>query len=314
MQYRKPMPDFLCVATETPTLQRLKGIGMHCGCQYTSFPVFRCLKPYSRFDHSLAVARILWDFTGDPIQTLAGLLHDASTPVFSHVVDFLNGDHLTQESTEEGLVDIIKNDTALVAALDGISIETVTDCSRYPIADCPSPRLCADRLEYTLSNGIHYGFSLNVQPMYDSLAVGINEDGIEELVFTSAQTALDFAELSLSCGKIYICDEDRYAMERLSKLLEKALDENIITRQDLYTDESQVIQKLPKEVWEEYCKLSRVFRVEGPGEFSYRVRTKKRCIDPMVHNRGRVSALFPQFKERMEQFLTSSHDYYICAE
>lgn len=314
MEYRKPMPDFLCAAARTPTLQRLKGIGMHCSCQYTDFPMFRCLYPYSRFDHSLAVARILWDFTGDPVQALAGLLHDAATPVFSHVVDFLNSDHLAQESTEKGLWDIIKNDTALMAALGGIVPEAVADCGRYPLADCPSPRLCADRLEYTLSNGIHYSFSKNVQPMYDALAVDVNEDGIEELVFTSAQTALDFADMALACGKVYVCDEDRYAMERLSKLLKKALEENIITWQDLYTDEPQVIHKLPKENWESFCRLTRVFRVGGPGEFSYRVIAKKRYIDPLVRDRGRVSVLFPEFKERMEEFRTCSQDYYICAE
>ncbi len=314
MVYRKPMPEFLSAATRTPTLQRLKGVGMHCGCQYTDFPVFRRLPPYSRFDHSLAVARILWDFTSDPVQALAGLLHDAATPAFSHVIDFLNGDHLAQESTEEGLEDIVKSDATLMAALGQIDPTAVTDYSRYPLADCPSPRLCADRLEYTLSNGIYYGFSMDVQHMYDALAVDINEDGIEELVFTSAQTALDFANMALACGQIYVCDEDRYAMERLSRFLKKALIENIISWQDLYTDEPGVIQKLPQEDWKNFCRLNRVFRVDGPGEFSYRVTAKKRYIDPLVRDRGRVSALFPEFKERIDEFRTSSQDYYICAE
>lgn len=314
MEYRKPMPDFLRAAAQTPTLQRLKDVGMHCGCQYTDFPVFRNLAPYSRFSHSLAVARILWDFTGDPIQTMAGLLHDAATPAFSHVVDFLNGDHLTQESTEEGLEEIVNKDADLMAALNWIPSEAVTDCGRYPLADCPSPRLCADRLEYTLSNGIHYGFSKNVQPMYDALVVDVNEDGIEELVFTSSQAALDFADMALACGKVYVCDEDRYAMERLSRLLKNALEDNIITLPDLYTDETQVIQKLPAADWESFCRLSRVFRVAEPGEFSYQVTAKKRYIDPMVRDRGRVSVLFPEFKERMEEFRTCSQDYYICAE
>lgn len=314
MEFRKPIPDFLYTAALTPTLQRLNGIGMHCGCQYTNFSVFRSLAPYSRFDHSLAVARILWDFTNDPVQALAGLLHDAATPVFSHVVDFLNGDHLKQESTEEGLGDIIKNDSVLTAALSGIDPEAVTDCGRYSLIDCPSPRLCADRLEYTLSNGVHYSFAANAQSMYDALSIGINEDGIEEFVFTSAQTALEFADMALACGKVYVCDEDRYAMERLSRLLKKALEENFITQQDLYTDESRIIQKLPKEDWKSFCRLTRVFQADGPGPFSYRVVAKKRCIDPMVQYQGRVSTLFPEFKERMEEFLICSQDYYICAE
>ena len=228
--------------------------------------------------------------------------------------DFLNDDHMTQESTEEGLGDIIKKDAALMAALGRIDPESVTDCAHYPFADCPAPRLCADRLEYTLSNGIHYGFSMDVQYMYDALTVDVNEDGIEELVFTSAQTALDFADMALSCGKLYVCDEDRYAMERLSRLLKKALEADLITWQDLYTDAPRVIQKLPKEDWEHFCRLSRVFRVNGPGEFSYQVKAKKRCIDPLVRDQGRVSVLFPEFKERMEEFLACPQDYYICAE
>jgi len=302
MQYRKPMPEFLYTAAQVPALQRLKDVGMHCGCQYTDLPVFRGLAPYSRFDHSLGVARILWDFTEDPQQALTGLFHDAATPVFSHVVDFLNGDHLTQESTEEGLQTILKNHG--IAAVP----------SRYPLADCPSPRLCADRLEYTLSNGIHYDFCADVQKMYDDLTVGVNEDGVEELVFTSPQTALDFAEMALACGKVYVCDEDRYAMERLSRILRKALEENIITRQDLYTTEPQVIEKLPAEDWQRFCRLKRVFRVDIPGEFSYRVPAKKRCIDPLIADQGRVSEIFPEFKEQVEEFLCCSQDYCICAE
>ena len=210
--------------------------------------------------------------------------------------------------------DIIKNDAALMSVLGYIGPDTVANAGLFPVADCPSPRLCADRLEYTLSNGVYYGFSTDIQPMYDDLTVGINEDGIEELVFTSKQTALDFADMALACGKVYICDEDRYAMERLSRILKKALDENIVTLQDLYTDECRVITKLPEDDWKRFCRLSRVFRVDGPGELSYRVTAKKRYIDPLVREQGRVSDLFSGFKERVEEFCVCSQDYYICAE
>ena len=311
MEFKKPIPAVLQEAANTPTLLRLQGVGMHCGCQYTNFPIFRGLAPYSRYDHSLGVARILWDFTEDPVQAVAGLLHDGATPAFSHVVDFLNGDHLTQESTEDGLEEMVKKDTALMAVLEkyGISLEEVTPCSRYPLADCPSPRLCADRLEYTLSNARHYGFAADVQSCYDDLVV---EEG--ELAFRTGQKALAFAQMALSCGKVYVCDADRYAMERLSRILKKALEEGRITRQDLYTDEAAVIEKLPPADWERFCRLQRVFRVAEEGEFSYRVPAKKRCIDPMVAGRGRVSRLFPEFKEQMDAFLSQPQDYCICAE
>ena len=91
--YHPDVPGFLQALAETPELRRLKEVGMNCGCEYTDFPLYRHTKPYSRFDHSVGVALILWHFTGSPRQTVAGLLHDIATPVFAHVVDFLNGDH-----------------------------------------------------------------------------------------------------------------------------------------------------------------------------------------------------------------------------
>ncbi|MBQ2494251.1 MAG: hypothetical protein II520_03340, partial [Bacilli bacterium] len=95
-----PMPSFLLEAASSPSVLRLQDVGMHCGLEYTSYPYFSKVEPYSRYAHSLGVAMIVFHFTGDPKQALAGLYHDIATPCFSHVVDFLKGDHEAQESTE----------------------------------------------------------------------------------------------------------------------------------------------------------------------------------------------------------------------
>lgn len=63
-QYFSPIPVFLRRLAETPPMERLKGIGMNCGCEYTAFPRFQGLQAYSRFDHSLGVALLVWRFTG----------------------------------------------------------------------------------------------------------------------------------------------------------------------------------------------------------------------------------------------------------
>ena len=83
------VPDFLTRAAETVLMQRLGHIGMNCGCEYTSFPLFAGRKQYSRLLHSLAVGMIVWKHTGEPAQAMAGLLHDGATPVFAHVIDFM---------------------------------------------------------------------------------------------------------------------------------------------------------------------------------------------------------------------------------
>lgn len=89
--YHPEIPEFLCRLAETPPMARLRQVGMNCGCEYTSFPHFAGWAPYSRFDHSVGVGLIVWHFTGDLRQSAAGLLHDAATPAFAHVVDFLHG-------------------------------------------------------------------------------------------------------------------------------------------------------------------------------------------------------------------------------
>ena len=159
--YHPEIPAFLRRLADTPPMRRLRQVGMNCGCEYTAFPRFAGWAPYSRFDHSLGVALIVWHFTGDLRQSAAGLLHDVATPAFAHVVDFLHGDHLRQESTEGRTAELIDRSPELQALLGeyGLTTEDVADCHRYPIADNDSPRLSADRLEYTLGDLRCYGFA-----------------------------------------------------------------------------------------------------------------------------------------------------------
>ncbi len=66
IRYCRTESGWLREFCETPEMQRLKDVGMNCGCEYTSFPRFRNLAPYSRYRHSVGAARIVWNFTGKP--------------------------------------------------------------------------------------------------------------------------------------------------------------------------------------------------------------------------------------------------------
>ena len=144
--YGPDIPDLIMKLAQTPEMLRLKGAGMDCGCEYTSFPVFQNVEPADRYDHSLNVARIVWHFSHDLKQTAAGLLHDIATPAFSHVVDFVHGDQLQQESTERETERIISNSSSIQQLLSeyGLKTEEVCDYHRYPLADNDIPRLSAD--------------------------------------------------------------------------------------------------------------------------------------------------------------------------
>lgn len=321
--YHGEIPDFLRACAAAPELRRLDRVGMNCGCEYTSFPLFRGLKPYTRWEHSLGVALIVWHFTGDRAQALSGLMHDIATPVFAHVVDFMRGDYLTQEATEQGTEALIAGSAAVQSVLRdcGLTTADVADYHRYPIADNDSPRLSADRLEYTLGNFINFGLcdEGTAARFYGDLTVACGEDGAEELAFRTEDIALAFAEAALSCSEIYVSDADRYAMQRLAELLKRALSRGVIDADALYTSEPEVIAGLLEDretadQWRDFRSLCRTVAASEPGTAGEwrRIYAKKRRIDPLVAGRGRVSALHPGFAGRLRAFMDRSQDYWIC--
>ena len=323
--YHKEIPQFLQEFANTPPMLRLKQVGMNCGCEYTQFPLFRNLAPYSRFDHSLGVALIVWHFTGSVEQTLAGLFHDVTTPVFAHVVDFLNGDHLRQESTEHGVADCLMASAEVRALLEkyDVSVEDICDYHRYPIADNDAPALSADRLEYTLGNLFNYGFVdlAQLRLLYEALVVGCDANGVTELVFRSPDAASAFAKLALRTALVYVADEDRFAMEALALLLRQALERGVLQSVDLMTTEPKVIEKLRADVvcgekWERFCAFSHILRsAERPQNGLWlRVDAKRRWIDPLAQGRGRVSRWDPSFRENLRIFREMDFSCWLSAE
>ena len=296
-------------------MQRLKDVGMHCGCEYTSFPMFVGLDNYSRYKHSVGCALIVWHFTQDRRQTIAALLHDIATPTFAHVVDFLNGDHLKQESTENGTVNIIASSPEIMTRLKewNIELEEVADYHVYPIADNDSPKLSADRLEYTLSNLVNYRIAPTekVKEWYDHLMVGKNEEGEDELMFDDFQIAEAFCLSALETSKIYVADEDRFAMQTLSELLCKHITRGVLSKNDLYRTESEVIALLQQDEearqdWERFRALRHIHRGNHAGAKT--VLSKRRYINPYLNGKGRMVHLSDMFAQALEPFLSQRLD------
>lgn len=286
------------------SMLRLKKIDMNCGVNYTSLPIFCNLSPYSRYDHSLRVACIIYYFTNDLKQALSGLFHDISTPAFSHTIDFLNGDYINQESTETDTRQIIEKDTLLQQLLnkDGISVSSVCNYHMYTIADNDSPKLSSDRLEYTLSNGVNYHFisEKEIKDIFFDIQIGINEMNEEEMMFRHEIYAEQFTRLALKCGRLYSSKQDRYAMEILANLIKEYIHQNILKYEDLYTDEQQVIQMIKDDSkWIHYTNLSNVIEDES----GMIIHAKKRYIDPYVLEKGRMSQISDTIKNEIDDFL-----------
>lgn len=315
------MPDFVRRIVGTPAMQRLGDVGMNCGCEYTSFPLFQDLERYSRLDHSIGVGLIVWHFTHDVQQTVAALLHDIATPTFAHVVDFMNGDHVRQESTERGTTETIASSCELQACLASLGLATadVDDYHRFPIADNDTPRLSADRLEYTLGNIVNYHIASqdDVCRWFSDLVVDENEDGIEELMFAHLSVAEAFGLASLRTSAIYVADEDRYAMQMLAQLMRKHIDRGILTLDDLYTTETQVVRLLTAddEARADWLRFRALHTMQPTGQAysaPLAIPAKKRHINPYVRGLGRLSSLSASFENTLRQFLTQTFEHEVC--
>ncbi|MEG1409963.1 MAG: HD domain-containing protein [Terrisporobacter sp.] len=320
--YSHDFPLFIEELIDTPEFKRLDKIGMNCGCEYTSFPMFTNGKEYTRYKHSIGVALIVWHFTKDVKQSIAGLLHDISSPVFAHVIDFLNNDYENQESTEEKTEEIIENSEEIQKILTKYNLSTkdVCDYHLYPIADNDSPLLSADRLEYTLGNGFYYSFKSleEIKNMYDDLCVGENRFRVDEISFTSLHKALEFTKLSLSNSKVYLSHEDRFSMQYLADLLKLSIDKKIITLEDLYTTEDLVISKLKndkelKVKFDKFTKFSQVITKKEKPEDGYwiNIPAKRRYIDPQLISKKRVADLCEDMSKDIDDFLKYDFDVWV---
>lgn len=224
-------PEFLYDYINTSEMQRINGTSIVCGTDWSK--LYNNKFYYTNLQHSIGVALIIWHFTKDKKQTLAGLFHDIATPAFKHCIDFMNGDYKNQESTEELTEDIIRNSKEIVSLLkrDNISIDEVRDYHIYPIADNDTPKLSADRLEYTFMNGIFFEEVWNletIKKIYDNIEILINEEGIEELGFKSIEIAEKFVNCASKIWPKWIDNKDKLTMQFIADTVRKMNEQRII--------------------------------------------------------------------------------------
>ena len=252
-------PEWLNDYIETKELLKQRYISMTYGTIYSD--LFESEFFFSSLDHSVAVALIVWHFTHDKKQTLSGLFHDIATPVFKHCVDFLNGDYMTQESTEDLTSKIISNSKEIMELLkrDNIKLEEVEDYHIYPVADNDTPKLSADRLEYSLSNALlTYKLSNidEIKKIYNDVVLDKDEDGTLELSFKSKETALEFVKITSKLSIIYREDRTRYSMQLIADIIKKLNEDGLITKEDLYNKkESEIIEIIENSKYKEIFNI-----------------------------------------------------------
>lgn len=313
-------PEWLNDYIETKELLKQRYISVTCGKIYSN--LFEIDFFFSSLDHSVAVALIVWHFTHDKKQTLSGLFHDIATPVFKHCVDFLNGDYMTQESTEDLTSKIIGSSKEIMDLLkrDNIKLEEVDDYHIYPVADNDTPKLSADRFEYSLSNALlTYKLSNidDIKKIYNDVILDKDEEGTLELSFKSKATALEFVKITSKLSIIYRDDKTRYSMQLIADIIKKLNEDGLITKDDLYNKkESEIIEIIENSKYKEIfniwknAKNIKVSKEKPENVYFVHHGAKIRYIDPLV-NKRRISSISKEAKKEIDKNLSYDMNNYV---
>ena len=142
---------------------------------------------------------------------------------------------------------------------------------------------------YALSNSVRYGF-LSVseaKECFHDLFVFSHPDGTPEFSFQHAEKARIFAYAALFCSKVYVSEEDRYAMQRLSELLRDAIRKNVLQKKDLYGTEEEITRRIEEdgelsEARREFLSISLMVQdpEDMPEDRKRIIPAKKRSIGP----------------------------------
>ena len=312
----KDFPLFLNDYIYTSEMQKLDGINQICGGYWRKENIYEDM--YSVLIHSVGVALIIWNFTHDKKQTIAGLLHDISSPAFKHCIDFLNGDVEKQESTEEQTVEVIKNSKEIMNLLkrDNIKLEEISDYKIYPIADNETPKLSADRLEYTFMNGIYYKkvWDLStIKEIYEDIEIIQNESNISELGFKTIEIAEKFVDGASELWPLWVRAEDTITMYFFADIIEKMYNQKYITKDDLYQlSEKEIINLIKNCENEEISELFKKFMNSNSfidckeyrdDKFCVSRKIKRRYINPLTNN-GRIYDVSIKARKRIDDYLT----------
>ncbi len=287
------IPYFLKKYLKCPSLLRLKKVGYFCGMDYASKNIYNFREKITRYDHSLSVALLTYKFTRSKKATIAGLFHDVATPCFSHVIDYMNGDYATQESTEEFTETIIKDDKYLKKCLmkDRIDINDIINFKRYSIVDSSRPKLCADRIDGIILTGISWTQNIEINDIRDivkNLCVFQNESKQYDIGFTSFDTFNNVVRISEEIDTFSHSEEDNYMMNLLSKLTKYAIDNNYFSYDELFFyDEEYIInvfENIKDPVFQKKYFLFKTITKEDIEEVDLPY-IKKRNISPLFNGK-----------------------------
>lgn len=296
-------------------MQRIKHIHQYGATDY----VIPQNKEYTRHEHCLGVWALLRMYGASLEEQIAGLLHDASHTVFSHVGDILFEHTSTHNSYQDDIHQWYLEQQHIDALLQqhNLSLEAVLHKSgNHHMLEQNLPNICADRLEYNLQAGLLTDL-LTLDDIHLILADLKYNDGA--WFFTDVECAKKLALVSLfNTEFVWGGPQDHFINENMANALKRALHIGLLTNDDIHFSVDDVIWDILRTTNDpiitthmnnimHYKKIIAITDIES-GDFV--VKSKFRGLDPLIataHGLQRLTNLNDDYKSeynRVKQQVT----------
>ncbi len=291
---------------QTAALQRIAGV-----LQHGITGLIGITDQTTRLDHSIG-AMILVKRAGAPVvEQIAALLHDVSHTAFSHVIDYVFDSHDSQSYHDEHKEAFVAGtDIPATLARFGYDWHDVMDEEKFPLLEQPSPRLCADRLDYFLRDAM---------PLQLATAVDIAMV-LENLIVVDGRFAANSLAAARWLGYTFMkADDASWAnfdevglYELTARAIKRGFDAGAISQDDIWGTDVSLWEKLhayPDPDLQAQLALitpetTFVRDEENP---TFLVSTKLRAIDPDLLVDGELrplSSIDPDFAQHRQEYLT----------
>ncbi|NKQ35488.1 MAG: HD domain-containing protein [Chloroflexi bacterium] len=287
-------------------MQRLNGI-----LQHGISGLIGVTQPITRYEHSLGAMLLVRRLGAGLEEQIAALLHDVSHTAFSHVIDYAVDSHDNQSYHDEMKeMFVAQTDLPAILGRHGYDWTDFLQEEAYPLLEQPSPRLCADRLDYFLRDC--QGLGLATQ--------GDIDRALGQLVVADGRIATTAIPAANWLGRTYIqYDDASWAnfrevglYEVTAQAIRRALQIGLISEDDFWLTDEPFWAKLHSG---DDAQLQNWLRLVSPDtEFvwdeanpTFRISTKLRAIDPDVLVNGRLhplSTLDPDFAQFRANYLS----------
>jgi uncharacterized protein len=289
-----------------PALTRLKDIDQ-AGYFEPHFPGSK----HSRFEHSVGDYLLLKKFNASLEEQIAGLIHDVSHSVFSHCVDYMNShgsgakqDH--QDKAHKGYV--LNSELPEIFKKFGLDTEFILDDVNFPLQENDLPDICADRIDYILRDIIAFKIGTNedVEFLLKNLSVMDNK-----WVFKNIDSAKAFAEFFYKINSVcYSGLTTAIMFKTVGDYCDHALSKGYIIPQDLYTTDTEVLNKINSHLSDDK-ELENFWRrmhdpkcaINDPGT-GHEMKLKSRIVDPLFIDNGGIKR-YSEVDEKWQEVIAS---------